>query len=275
MNTILLEKLYQKYNIDKLSYGKVHDKLGDVYEDFCIFVFTNKDFLSAFQNSKKIGSVEFDIFQDLLKKAEIENISDIKEITATRLVPHRQTHGNAKTDIIATITYNDGCIIMLPISSKQSYASKVAVAEFDVDTICYEVGIDNDRVRELMRKFQVAKSAKGLTSSEKIELKSLLKPYARNLVRWAITGSPEIDTSNVLFPRLIIKFKISRPKDKNSIKVDNGELHYVSHSIYTIDEYIDLTMYNKNGKIRKGGFETGLSWTYATGSGGFKIQFKA
>ena len=275
MNTPLLEKLYEKYDIANLTYGKVHDKLGDVYEEFCISIFTNKDFLSALQNGKNIDSVEFDIFQTLLIKAKIKNVVDIKEITATNVVPHRKTHGNAKTDVIATITYNNGEEIKLPISSKQSYVRKVAVAEFDIDTICDEAGIDNTRIRELMRKFQVAKSAKGLTEAEKTELKNLLQPYARNLVRWAITGSPEKDTDNVAFPKLLVKFKICKPKDRFNIKVDKGELHYQAHSIYTIDEYIDLTMKDKNGKIRSGGFGTGLSWTYASGSGGRKIQFKA
>lgn len=275
MNTPLLEKLYEKYDIANLTYGKVHDKLGDVYEEFCISIFTNKDFLSALQNGKNIESVEFDIFQTLLIKAKIKNVIDIKEITATNVVPHRKTHGNAKTDVIATITYNNGEEIKLPISSKQSYVRKVAVAEFDIDTICDEAGIDNTRIRELMRKFQVAKSAKGLTEAEKTELKNLLQPYARNLVRWAITGSPEKDTDNVVFPKLLVKFKICKPKDRFNIKVDKGELHYQAHSIYTIDEYIDLTMKDKNGKIRSGGFGTGLSWTYASGSGGRKIQFKA
>ena len=275
MNTPLLEKLYENYDIANLTYGKVHDKLGDVYEEFCISIFTNKDFLSALQNGKNIDSVEFDIFQTLLLKAKIKNVVDIKEITATNVVSHRKTHGNAKTDVIATITYNNGEEIKLPISSKQSYVRKVAVAEFDIDTICDEAGIDNTRIRELMRKFQVAKSAKGLTEAEKTELKNLLQPYARNLVRWAITGSPEKDTDNVVFPKLLIKFKICKPKDRFNIKVDKGELHYQAHSIYTIDEYIDLTMKDKNGKIRSGGFGTGLSWTYASGSGGRKIQFKA
>ena len=275
MNTPLLEKLYEKYDIANLPYGKVHDKLGDVYEEFCISIFTNKDFLYALQNGKNIDSVEFDIFQTLLIKAKIKNVVDIKEITATNVVPHRKTHGNAKTDVIATITYNNGEEIKLPISSKQSYVRKVAVAEFDIDTICDEAGIDNTRIRELMRKFQVAKSAKGLTEAEKTELKNLLQPYARNLVRWAITGSPEKDTDNVVFPKLLVKFKICKPKDRFNIKVDKGELHYQAHSIYTIDEYIDLTMKDKNGKIRSGGFGTGLSWTYASGSGGRKIQFKA
>ncbi len=275
MNTQLLDKLYEKYDIANLSYGKVHDKLGDVYEEFCILIFTNKDFLSAMQKGETINCVEFDIFKSILTKANIENISNIKEITATNKVPHRASHGNAKTDVIATICYNDGKKIDLPISSKQSYVRKVAVAEFDIDTICDEVGIDDVRIRELMRKFQVAKSAKGLTDTEKTELKTLLQPYARKLVRWAITGSAEINPVDVVFPRLLVKFKISKPKDRFNIKVDKGELHYQAHSIYTIDEYIDLTMYDKNGKIRGGGFATGLSWTYASGSGGRKIQFKA
>lgn len=275
MNTPLLEKLYAKYNISNLSYGIVHDKLGDAYEEYCILIFSNKEFLSAFQKGENIDSVEFNIFKSLLIKANIADVMNIKEITATNIVPHRKTHGNAKTDVIATITYKDGKEIKLPISSKQSYVRKVAVAEFDVDTICDEAKIDNARVRDLMRKFQIAKSAKGLSNSEKVELKELLKPYAKNLVRWAITGSPEEKPTDVVFPTLLVKFKISKPKDRYNIKVDKGELHYLDHSIYTIDEYVELTMYDKNRNIRNGGFGTGLSWTYASGSGGRKIQFKA
>jgi len=275
MNTPLLDRLYQKYDIANLAYGKVHDKLGDVYEEYCILIFTDKGFLSAFQKNEAIDSVEYEIFKQLLTKGRIENVLNIKEISATNIVPHRKTHGNAKTDVIAKITYNDGTEIQLPISSKQSYAQKVAVAEFDIDTICDEAGIDNARIRELMRKFQVAKSAKGLTAAEKTELKTLLQPYARNLVRWAITGSADKNPDSVVFPKILVKFKISKPKDRFNIKVDNGELHYQSYSIYDIEEYIDLTMYDKKGSIKPGGFATGLAWTYASGSGGKKIQFKA
>lgn len=275
MNTPLLDKLYQKYDIENLKYGKVHDKLGDAYEEYCILILSNKEYLAAFQKNEQIDSVEFEIFKSLLTKAGINNITEIAEIAATNIVPHRKTHGNAKTDVIATITYKEGTAVKLPISSKQSYVSKVAVSEFDIDTICNEVGIDNDRIRELMRKFQTAKSAKGLTIEEQAELRDSLVPYARKLVRWAITGSSEEVTNNVIFPKLLIKFKILKPKDRYNIKVAYGDLNYVSHSIYTIDEYIDLTIYDKNGNIKKGGFGTGLSWTYASGSGGRKIQFKA
>lgn len=275
MNTPLLDRLYQKYDIENLSYGKVHDKLGDTYEEYCILILSNRDFLAAFQKNERIDSVEFEIFKSLLTKAGINNVAEIAEITATNVVPHRKTHGNAKTDVIATIIYKNGTEVTLPISSKQSYVAKVAVAEFGIDTICDEAGIDNNKVRELMRKFQAAKSAKGLTTEEQAELRDALVPYAKKLVRWAITGSPEENPNNVVFPKLLVKFKISKPKDRFNIKVSSGELNYISHSIYTINEYIDLTIYDKNGNIKRGGFGTGLSWTYASGSGGRKIQFKA
>ena len=275
MNTKLLDELYKKYNIANLSYGKVHDKLGDLYEEYCIIILTNKEFLYAMQREETIDSVEFDIFKSILSKAGITDVNNIKMIKATNTVPHRKTHGNSKTDVITTFVYNDDRKVLFPISSKQSYVNKVAVAEFDIDTICDEACIDNKRIRELMRKFQTAKSAKGLTKPEQAELADLLQPYARNLVRWAITGSPEKNTTDVAFPKLLVKFKICRPKDRFNINVNSGELHYQNCSVYTIDEYIDLTMYNKKGNIKSGGFGTGMSWTYASGSGGRKIQFKA
>lgn len=275
MNTELLNELYSKYNIANLPYGIVHDKLGDVYEEYCIRILTCKDFLMAMQQEADFNSVEFRIFKTLLTKASFINITNIKEIKATNQVPHRQTRGNAKTDVIADIIYHNGNEVKLPISSKQSYAQRVAVAEFDVSTICREAKIDNERIKELMLKFQTAHSAKGLKDSEKLELSELIKPFSKQLVRWAITGSPEVNPTDIIFPKLLIKFKIQKPKDRYNINVANGELQYRDFSIYTTNEYVDLIMLDKNGRNRKGGFGTGLSWTYASGSSGRKIQFKA
>lgn len=275
MNTELISNLYDKYDIAHLTYGKVNDKLGDVYEELCILILNNKDFLYALKSGDAIDCIEFDIFRILLTKAKIPYISEIDSIIATNNVPHRDTHGNAKTDVIATIKYMDGNEILLPISIKQSYAPKVAVAEFDVDTICNEAKIDDVRIKSLMNKFQTARSAKGLSNCEKSELRNLLKPYARNLVRWAITGSADVEPSDVVFPRILVKFKTIKPKDRYNAEVSKGELHYLSHAVYTIDEYIDLTMYDKKGKAKSGGFGTGMAWTYASHAGGRKIQFKA
>lgn len=275
MNTELLNELYEKYNIFNLTYGSIHDKLGDAYEEFCIKILTNVDFLRAYKNGQYIDCVEFDIFQSIMHKAGFVDASDVNEITATNKVPHRASRGNAKTDIIATFILRSGRTYVLTISSKQSYVSKVAVAEFDVETICNEVGINDDRVRLLMTKFQVAKSAKGLTEMEQDELKERLRPYARKLVRWAITGSPDLNPTDVVFPTLLIKFKVEAPRDRYNIDVANGDLTYVGFNVYGIEEYVDLIMYDRNGNIKDAGFGTGLAWTYASGSGGRKIQFKA
>lgn len=275
MNTALLNELYEKYNIFNLTYGSIHDKLGDAYEEFCIAILTNADFLRAYKNGQCINCVEFDIFETVMQKAGFNDASDVVEITATNRVPHRASRGNAKTDIIATFILRNGRTEILTISSKQSYVPKVAVAEFDVETICNEVGIDDQRVRELMAKFQVEKSAKWFTDEEQEELTERLRPYARRLVRWAITGTPDLNPTEVVFPTLLIKFHVKKPLDRFNIDVAGGDLTYAGFNVYEIEEYVDLIMYDRNGNIKDSGFGTGLAWTYASGSGGRKIQFKA
>lgn len=275
MNTELLNELYEKYNIFNLTYGGIHDKLGDAYEEFCIKILTNVDFLRAYKNGQNIYCVEFDIFQSIMHKAGFVDASDVDEITATNRVPHRASRGNAKTDIIATFNLRNGSTYVLTISSKQSYVAKVAVAEFDVETICNEVGIDDQRVRELMTKFQVEKSAKWFTGEEEEELTERLRPYARRLVRWAITGTPDLNPTEVVFPTLLIKFHVKKPQDRFNIDVVGGDLTYAGFNVYGIEEYLDLIMYDRSGNIKESGFGTGLAWTYASGSGGRKIQFKA
>ena len=275
MNTELLNELYERYNIFNLTYGGIHDKLGDAYEEFCIKILTNVDFLRAYKNGQNIDCVEFDIFQSIMHKAGFVDASDVDEITATNRVPHRASRGNAKTDIIATFNLRNGSTYVLTISSKQSYVPKVAVAEFDVETICNEVGIDDQRVRELMTKFQVEKSAKWFTDEEEEELTERLRPYARRLVRWAITGTPDLNPTEAVFPTLLIKFHVKKPQDRFNIDVAGGDLTYAGFNVYGIEEYVDLIMYDRNGNIKDSGFGTGLAWTYASGSGGRKIQFKA
>ena len=153
MNTELLNELYEKYNIFNLTYGSIHDKLGDVYEEFCIEILTNVDFLEAYKRGYRINCVEFNIFKSIMCNVGFTDASEVVEITATNRVPHRASRGNAKTDIIATFILRNGHTYVLTISSKQSYVPKVAVAEFDVETICNEVGINDERIRELMTKF--------------------------------------------------------------------------------------------------------------------------
>lgn len=274
MNTKILDNLYEKYEIDSLSFGKVHDKLGDVYEDYCVDILNGVENLNKAKLNTLDDSLEFKVFKSLLSVYGITNFDSIEKITATNIVPHRETHGLAKTDIIATIHYENKSVQKLAISCKQSTVPKVAFAEFDVETICREVGISDETLKYLLLKHQTDASAKNFTPDERSQLKSRLAPIARNFVRWVITGSTDENPTDIIFPTAIIKFQVKKPANYYSTSVANGDYTYQSFNVHTIEEYIDTIMMS-NGKIRRGGFGTGLSWTYATGSKGVKIQFKA
>lgn len=274
MNTPHLNKLYKEFDIANLSFGIVHDKLGDVYEKYCVEILESASFLSDAKNGVDSNSQEMRIFLSLLTVNGITNFDNIKEIKASDPIPHRMSHGLSKTDVIMKVIYNDGNSVRFPISCKQSTVPKVAFAEFDVNTICSEIGITDSRLKILLEKHQRDASAINFSLAEKQELKTLLQPIARKFVRWVITGCPDANPDNICIPTSIIKFDLKKPKNRYNINVSNGDFEFKSYKVYTIEEYIDTIMLNKNGTIKTGGFGTGLSWTYATGSKGQKIQFK-
>ena len=93
-------------------------------------------------------------------------------------------------------------------------------------------------------------------------------------VRWVVTGSKDINSNSIQVPKIIVIFKLSHPTDKYNINVGNGDYELKSFIVLSSEEYIDHIMLTDKGKPKSGGFGTGLSWTYATGSKGKKIQFK-
>lgn len=263
IRTQTLQSLMEKYNISAYTHGKKEDKLGDVFEDYCVEILNSTELLQKYlSNTLSNANTDEYIFKLLMNAGYIKNTNKIKKISASREIEHRLTGGNAKTDVIADITYNDNSSVSVSISVKQTTAKKVAMAEFDVDTIVREVGIADKEVIRLLTKHQTDASAKNFTAIEKQMLKENLKPYATKLVRWVLTGSPDKDCTDLRFPKLILKIDFTK---KDEIK----DIH-----VYDIDTYINSVMKDKNGNIRAGGFGTGLGWTYATGSKGKKIQFK-
>ena len=258
-----LKKQYIKYNIKGLPYGEVGDKLGDAYEDFVADIFEDDKYINQYEY---LNDCEVDecIFKTIIEYENI-NVNYVDNIKATTEIPKRETGGNAKTDVLVTVYFKDGQSIQIPISVKQTTAPKVAMAEYDVDTILRETGIKNLEIEILLKKFQKDGSAKNFTQEQK---NILTEELAKNnnkekLVRWILTMSPFICNEDIRVPRYIIRFKL------NKVTLDIEK-----YKIYTIDECIKELTTDKYGKPKKGGFGTGLSWTYATGSKGNKIQFK-
>lgn len=261
-NSLLLQKIYANYNIHNLKFGNIGDKLGDCFEDFVVDILMNDIFLHTFNSNQCLPEFEYEIFKLILHNFGLSPHNNISHITATSNIKHRITGGMPKTDVIADVAFSDGSTYSLPISVKQTTAQKVAFAEFDVNTIAREVGITDSRLIELMLKHQVVASAKTFNPDEKIELTERLAPYAARFVEWVVTGSP-VACNDLRIPKCIVKFDI----DKNALSI-------FDYAVYTVDQYVHHIMFDKKGNIRRGGFGTGLSWTYATGSKGEKIQFK-
>lgn len=262
----LLENLYTKYRVSELSHGAITDALGDVYEEFIEEIF--KDLATI--NAWSVGSLEHQIVAGLFTHLN-GYIPHIREISSSRKgIPPTPNGGSPKTDVYLNITLVSGQQIIVPLNVKQSTVSKVSFAEYDVNTIVNALGIRDPSLIALLEKHQYDASAKNFTASEKLYLKDNLAPYARNLVRWCITLNPNPTLQDIRYPEYVIRFDLHHPKNNNPL----GN-QYKDVKIYDIESYINKIMLNNSGNPRTGGFGTGLSWTYATGSKGLKIQFKA
>ena len=258
--TQLLEDLFEKYDIYDLSHGIKEDKLGDLMEEYCTILLNSQGLLDDWQKGRlNLDNTDEYLYSLIMEKTGIDP-DEIIEIEATTDIEHRYTGGNSKTDVLATLFLESG-ETYYPISVKQTTVAKVAMAEFDAETIFREVGITDPVVKRLILKHQVDASAINFTREEKDLLTEHLKPYARSFVRWVLTGTA-VDSDDLRFPKVMVKFQMSKQDEILDIQV------------YDIDEYVDSVMLDRFGRIKTGGFGTGLGWTYATGSKGRKIQFK-
>lgn len=264
--TPLLNNLYVKYGVDQLSHGAVTDALGDVYEEFVESIFKNLVTLQSWP----ANTLEYCIADQLLRYLQL-NISQISAISSSRVgIPPTVRGGSPKTDVYLNILLVNQQQLLVPLNVKQSTVAKVSFAEYDVDTIVQALGIQDPQLIALLLKHQVDASAKNFTANERRYLRENLEPYARNLVRWCITLNANPILKDIRYPEYVIRFDLHHPKNNNPL----GN-QYKDFNVYDIDSYINKIMQNSRGVPRTGGFGTGLSWTYATGSKGSKIQFKA
>ncbi|WP_034450157.1 MspI family type II restriction endonuclease [Butyrivibrio sp. AE2032] len=269
-NTELLCRLFNEYRVTNLKKGINYDALGDAFEAYTVEILNNKHLLEKAKNStldsSKSDEQVFYLFFEVIKKIEckIGRNPNFVSLKASTLKKHRHTGGYSKTDVtVAVLTSsNQEFDYLVPISIKQTSATKVAMAEFDVKTIVEEVGITDSILETLLKKHQEEGSAKNFSTEEKKELSDHLSPISRDFVRWVITGTTAETPSDERYPDFLLKYQL-----------DNQECIKDIY-LFSTEEYINKIMYSKNGKRKKGGFGTGLSWTYATNSKGKKIQFK-
>jgi len=243
LNTILSE-----YIAECRGMGSKTARAGLAYEEFIELIFSDSNIINKFNSNEQPDNMGEQIFYQTCAKHNIDHVDTIKIIE----VPKRDSGGPAKTDVCVAING-----LFIKISVKQSSSASIAVAEFDVDTIKEEVGITDTTLLQLMNKFQTDASGKNFNVEEREILKSKIAPIKKEFVRWTLTGSPNKHEEDLRIANHTIMFK-----------VDHTTRYAKSFSTYTIEQQIDSIT------SRASGYGTGLSWTYATGTKGYKIQFK-
>lgn len=248
-DSTILPNLFAQHIGLNARHGVIGDKLGDIFEEYINLL------LQPSLNS--LGRLDRHIISNIMTALNISNITICQNLT----IPHLLSGGNPKTDL-ALIINGD---IDLRLSIKASKARNVSVAEFSTIDIANGINQqDNQTLVNLLTKFQTEQSARHFTQQEKATLSQELAPIKDQFVRWIITGS-SIPTTNIQTPNYMASFKLNYPQGNISI----NDIRVVSFNIETVTNYINSII------TGRAGFNTGLSWTYATGSAGRKIQFKA
>ena len=243
-----LETLYEKYKIYELKPGAQTDALGDVYEELVRQAFLKQEVVDKFNHCIAPLTIEEEIVHAVCTDHEIEFIESVELLG----VPKTDAGGEPKTDVCVLINGNT----YIKLTIKQSRAAQVTVAEFSVDSIKNKVGIKDPKIISLMEKHQRDASAKNFSPEERECLTKGMLEHRRALVRWTYSGSTE-DSEDLRVANYSINFLIDGPTKEL--------INFVTHSI---DSLVNKTLQLSRG------FGTGLSWTYATGTKGKKIQFK-
>ena len=248
MDSVLEKRLYEKYDIDNLSRGAKTDALGDLYEEYVKIIFQTNEYIDNFNRGCQPTTVEEEVMQAVCKNFNITNIASVEFLK----VPKTDAGGEPKTDLCILINENT----YIKSTIKHSHCSSVSIAEFSVEAIVSAIGIEDQRTISLMEKHQREASAKNFTPEDKSYLTEGLSGCKKSLVLWALSGAPKPSED-----LRVADFSINFAVDKNTKRMQ----HFVTHTMESLVDKITN---------RKSGFGTGLSWTYATGTKGRKIQYK-
>ena len=243
-----LEKLYADYDISNLKYGERGDALGDLYEEFTESAFLSSENIYKFNKNYKDKTIEFRLLHSICSPY-VDKIEKLQILPVNR----RDSGGLPKTDL--SILLNK--MVKINLSIKQSVAKNVTAAEFDVATIRKEVKLSDPKLITLLEKFQRDNSAINFSKEEKESMTKLLHKKKKDLVRWILTGSIKKNAVDNRIANHILMYKLD--KKEHTLKSFNS---------YSVEKHIEKLI------KKTAGFGTGLSWTYATGSKGKKIQFK-
>ncbi len=236
------------------NFGRTFDFSGRNFEKAIAAMLSSSYYLSAIKEGLRNTEDGFQMFKKLINGLQVE-VSNVEKINATAekedigLLP---SGGSPKTDVIVTITMKDGHEEYRTLTCKRTTKSTVSVHQYKADAMADLMDKDNEKLRELLRMFEVCPVQGSFPKECQHELEQELAKYLHPFCRWVLGGhggqGSELQKANHVV----------------TYNPQKGKL-----AIHTVDEYIDLAI-----KLHTGFVGTPFQWTYASKCRGKNIQLK-
>jgi hypothetical protein len=173
----------------------------------------------------------------------------ITAVSSSTVIKRLSSRGPAKTDLVVTISTQNGNVKKICFSCKQSKAKQVSFHEHSADDFISVLKLNDKTAENLIRQHQKDGNKENIRGRKREYLtEKLSNPIIKKiLAEWVILGKHHLGT-----------------------KQDDQIVDYVicNDRLKTFGQY--ESKLNKSKAI----FGTGFSWTHASGSRGKKIQLK-
>ena len=251
-----LSNLIEAYALKGKTQGQILDAKGNSFESRVASILKNSLNLKKWKtNNELLEGVHYGIFCSVVNclKLNNETVNSIDATSDKTIIGLLPTGGPVKTDVLVTVTENNGTKKYYTISCKRSSENSVSVHQYSADTFADVLNKDNAELRKLLNLFQEKGNRRDMDNDNIARLTELLKPLNKKLAFWALggvggAGNPETQWANYI------------------LTYDNNDS---SVSMHTLSDYYDLLIANNV----KGTFGTLFGWTYQ-GKRGTNIQLK-
>lgn len=249
----LIEKRYMK----NISTGRAKDKIGNVFEYKIADILSAESNLLKWKNesSTDVG-IHFDMFKTIVGCLGLKSalVQKIKATSDKHIIGKLPTRGNPKTDVLVTVTYNDGEEEIFTISCKKTTSKEVSVHQYTADAFADVLDKDNDELRYLLKEFQRVGNMRDFGTENLEKLENILVPLNQKLSLWVLGGIGGQGNPEKQWAQYILTYD----GNTNNISI---------HSVYDYIEKLNNTNNKRN-------FGTLFQWTFASKRKGESIQLK-
>ena len=245
----------EAYALRTLSPSQQRERKGNNFEKRIASILSNPcNFEKWKTNDPVLEGLHYIAFEEIITKFGLSrnNVAKIEATSDKAIIGLLPSGGPVKTDVLVTVTYEDGSSNHFTISCKRTNQSSVSVHQYSADTFADVLAPTDTELRRVLNSFQTCGNKRDMDPADVQILENKLQPLIFDLCRWALSGiggegNPETQWANFI------------------LAYDNNT---ESFAIHTTDDYC-ITLANDSTRT----FHTPFSWTYQ-GTRGTNIQLK-